>query len=500
MIRISLFRTVFVICDELRKMGALTRSRTNVAIFGIFGKKPSQPTSSKKDAPRSESRGRTSVLPVQTPNTLQRSADLANATARKIDAIESEMSSEFRNTQAANSTIPGPATLAPVAPATQPHSGNTAPQQLGKTFEATLPIMGMSTELLLGEESKGGTIEVAAADSAQVYEEAAILFANNQIDMAEQLLRDTLAQEQKLAQKGNLPPRNAWWMLFDLYQVTGKYEAFENLSLEYTRQFETSPPTWQNVTPLESQAAKTTRGPSRPTIIFSGKLDNSITKTLERALKQAENHPVLRLEFSKLTEADPVGCGLLLRLLKRLQKSEHELILVDANQLVQKVRSILQVGRKDETEVPWLLLMEVLRLLNKEKEFEEVSIDYCVTFEVSPPPFVASNSKVTTLAEDNTPAAEIANDKVSMPAVVEGKVEQVLKAMMEFAKQHDHVVVDCQHLHRMDFSAAGQLLSGMSGMIADNKSIEFLQVNHLVAVLFQVMGYQDIASIQARKY
>src|SRR5690606_8043152 len=169
-------------------------------------------------------------------------------------------------------------------------------------------------------------------------------------------------------------------------------------------------------------------------------------------------------------------------------------------QLVKQVRAILQVGRKDETEVPWLLLLEVLRLLNKEKEFEEVSIDYCVTFEVSPPPFIASNSKVTTLAEDNTPAAEVASDKVSMPAVVEGKAEHILKALSEFAEQHDHVTVDCQRLHRMDFAAAGQLLSGLSLLKARNKPIEFLQVNHLVAALFQVMGYQDIASIQVRKY
>ena len=469
-----------------------------MAIFGLFGKKTSQPTSSKNGSPRSEGRGRASALPSQMPNTLQRSADLASATARKIDAIESEMSSEFTTTQAANSTIPGPATVVPT-PATAPSAGGPATSQpLSRTFEATLPIMGMSTEMLLGEEGKGGSIEIGAANSAQVYEEAAILFANNQLELAEQLLRDAIAQEQK--QKGSTNSRTAWWMLFDLYQVTGKHEAFENLSLEYTRLFETSPPPWLNVTPLDTQSAKNPRGISRPTIIFSGKLDNSITKTLERALKQAENHPALRLEFSKLTEADPVGCGLLLRLLKRLQKTEHELILVDADLLVKKVHSILQVGRKDETEVPWLLLLEVLRLMNKEKEFEEVSIDYCVTFEVSPPPFIASNSKVTTLADDNTPAAEIANDKVTMPAVVEGKADQVLKAMQAFGEQNSHIVVDCGPLHRIDFAAAGQLLSGLGGLLAENKSIEFQQVNHLVATLFQVMGYQDITSIQARKY
>lgn len=467
-----------------------------MALFGLFGKKNGDAGSSKKETPRSEGRGRNSVLPSPSPNTQQRNADLAQATARKIDAIESEMSSEFTTTQAANSTIPSPpSSILPPPAFPSSRIKSAAPKQLEKSFEATLPIMGMSTELLLGEESKAGTIEITASNSSQVYEEAAILFANNQVELAEHLLRDALAQEDK----NTSAPRHAWWMLFDLYQVTGKREAFENLSLDYTRLFETSPPPWHDITPMETEAQKGVRGASRPTIIFSGKLDNAITKTLERAIKQAENHPALRLEFSKISEVDPIGCGLLLRLLKRLQKSEHELILVDAEQLLAKVKAILQVGRREETEVPWLLLLEVLRLLNKEKEFEEVSIDYCVTFEVSPPPFIATTAKVTTLVQE--PAAlEVASDKVNMPPVVEGKAEKVLKAMQECATNHSHIVVNCESLHRMDFTAAGQLLSGMGGLIAENKSIEFQQVNHLVVTLFQVMGYKDIATIHPRKY
>lgn len=467
-----------------------------MALFGLFGKKNAEQGSSKTEKPRSEGRGRNSVLPAQTPNTLQRNADLAQATARKIDAIESEMSSEFISTQAANSTIPSPPNSILPPPAFPSSSAkNTTPAQLEKSFEATLPIMGMSTELLLGEEGNTGAIEIAS-NGNQVYEEAAILFANNQVDMADQLLRDALAQEDK----NRAAPRHAWWMLFDLYQVTGKREAFENLSLDYTRLFETSPPPWQDVTPMETDAQKSVRGAARPTIVFSGKLDNGVTKTLERALKQSENHPALRLEFSKITEVDAIGCGLLLRLLKRLEKTEHELILVDAEQLLTKVRGIVQVGRREDTEVPWLLLLEVLRLLNKEKEFEEVSIDYCVTFEVSPPPFIASNSKVTTLAQESTPTLDVGSDKVNMPPVVEGKAEKVLKALQECAKQHNHVVVNCEALHRMDFAAAGQLLSGLGTLVAENKSIEFQHVNHLVATLFQVMGYKDIAQIHPRKY
>src|SRR5690606_25728189 len=120
-IRISHFeRPSFSVTEP--ENGCTARSRINVAIFGISGKQPAPASSSKKGTPRPEGRGRTSALAPQPPNTLQRNADLANATARKSDAIESEMSSEFTTAHAANSTMPGPAAIMPAEPAT--------PQQL----------------------------------------------------------------------------------------------------------------------------------------------------------------------------------------------------------------------------------------------------------------------------------------------------------------------------------------------------------------------------------
>ncbi|UUZ51275.1 hypothetical protein LP420_18365 [Massilia sp. B-10] len=35
-----------------------------------------------------------------------------------------------------------------------------------------------------------------------------------------------------------------WWMLFDLYQVMGRQDEFDNVAIDYASQFETSPPTW----------------------------------------------------------------------------------------------------------------------------------------------------------------------------------------------------------------------------------------------------------------
>lgn len=290
--------------------------------------------------------------------------------------------------------------------------------------------------------------------------------------------------------------RIAWWMLFDLYQVTGNQTQFENLSIEYASKFETSPPAWVTSSQSAAPAAPAARAGSTPAIAFSGRLDGQIIKLLERAQKLGESSPVLRLEFTRVTEVDPVGCGLLLRMLNKLQNSQHDLILVGASELLTKIRSILEVGRRDETEAPWLLLMEILRLLNQENDFEEASMDYCITFEVSPPAFVAPQNKVTT-ATDESGSFDLAADSFMMPAVIEGRTEQLFTAITSFVSNHDPAILDCSRLNRVDFNAAGQLLTCLAPL--SGRAIELHHVNHLVAMLFQVMGLKDIVRIVPRK-
>ena len=371
-----------------------------MAIFGLFGKKDSQPAApADKNAARArrdDGSSNANELKERIKQT-QRNVARATATAKKIDAIESEMSSEFIPTHDANSTLPGPAVTIP-QPGAQPEQAKPGKgsQPLPKPFEAALPIMDMSTDFLLGAEEKTLAIEASYSEDTQVVEEAAILFANEQNEMVEQILQSAI-----LDPNSKTGPKTAWRMLFDLYQIMGKQHQFENLSIEYANKFESSPPTWieggTNATPQASAAPKG----ATPTVPFSGKLDGNIIKLLERAQKLGETTKILRLDFSRVTAVDPVGCGLLMRMLYKLQDSQHDLVLVSAPELAGKIRAILQVGRRDETEAPWLLLLEILRLLNEEKDFEEASIDYCITFEVSPPAFVAPKNKVTTIEETN---------------------------------------------------------------------------------------------------
>lgn len=481
----------------------LFKAGRDVGIFSLFGKKDSQsakPTdkdSSRARQPTSTTRSSSSkTVTRQVP--IKRDAHAARATALKIDAIESEMSSEFVATKPTRNTQPS---LSPEltannrpAPLEREQSTSSAQDKTSSNQPATLQSMsselGTTTAFLLQGQTAVHNVAAPASEATAVIEETAILYANGQTELVEQMLQSAI-EEDRL---GSVTMK-AWWMLFDLYQITGRQQEFDNLSIAYANKFETSPPAW--IERGQQQAEHDAPTGTTPMVAFAGKLDAGSAKHIERIQKLAEHYRALRLEFVRVTEVDPAGCHLLLGILKKLQKSGHDLILVGAPELAGKIRAILEVGRRDATEDSWLLLLEILQLLNREQEFEEASIDYCVTFEVSPPAFVPPHTNITTAVAEAT--AHLPADGFLMPPLIEGRSDTLLSSIAGYADKHSPAIIDCSPLIRVDFTAAGHLLTGLAPLCGDGKVIEFHHVNHLVAELFNVIGLPDIARIVPRK-
>jgi ABC-type transporter Mla MlaB component len=460
-----------------------------VGLFSLFGKKNRSPDSPDEDAAGSgaEAPGYPQVdrrvASRPPPNQVERRV-AARATVMKIDAIETEMTRDI-HAPAAPRTIIGtsPSTVSP---------GNTAlpdkaTTQLPLEIEAELPDDGA---LPLA------TIEVSAGGGTQDLDEAAILFASKQYPLAESMLQQALLE----GRGRHDTSRTAWWMLFDLYQVLQRQDDFESLSIDYASLFETSPPAWHaGLYPQQAPSGKPPASAPMPAIAFTGPLGQGIEPQLQRLQKLAAGQPC-RLDFARVTEVEPAGCALLLPALQQVQKAGHALVLAGAEPLVDKIRAIVKIGRLDETATTWLLLLEILRLLNREQEFEEASLDYCVTFEVSPPQFEAPRSPPAAAAvpQAATPAARA--DGFLMPAVIEGDCSALLRDMQVYAEQHQPVLFNCTQLARIEFVAVGQLLSQLAPLVAAGKTIEFRGVNHLVITLFNLMGLNGIARIVPRHY
>ncbi|WP_028103139.1 hypothetical protein [Pseudoduganella violaceinigra] len=398
--------------------------------------------------------------------------EIARATAMKIDAIEAAMAADIFNE-------PEPAWARKPRPL---QAANGASND-----DATLPMLDQYTTELLGDDDM--PLEAAAAESAPIVEEIAILYSNGQAEVAEQMLLGSLPDAAQ--------DRTVWWMLFDLYQVLNRQESFENISIDYASHYETSPPSWIPPASAASAAPVAVRGYSgvTPTVGLGGVLNASVGPQLERLDSMDQKLP-LRLDFSRINGVEPEGCALLLAALKKAQAGERELVVVGAAELAEQVRNTLTIGNRDGGEAPWLLYLELLHLLNREKDFEESSMDYCVTFEVSPPPFVPPK-KVANAPRQATAAA---SDRFMLPAVIEGDVTALLSAIDEYAGQYQALVFDCGRLARMEFGAASALQAKIAELATGERRIEFRDLNHLVAALMRLLGFAEMARLFPHKY
>ncbi|HEX7988209.1 MAG TPA: hypothetical protein VF616_32180, partial [Duganella sp.] len=253
-----------------------------MGLFSLF-KKTDQPRPDEAPDPLSDDAAARLAANSETARQHQqaRQREIARATAMKIDAIESAMAFDIFNQ-------PEPAW------GSQRQRPPRHDDDGGPDTEA---LAGLPTTVLLGDDELPQA--AVAAQTAPAVEEIAILYANGQDAAAEQLLTDSIAA-------GADQDRTVWWMLFDLYQIGGQRERFDNLSIDYVSTFETSPPAGN----APAADAPGWAGVA-PSTTFSGVLDAGIGDRLEHLLRLADAHPVLRLEFHRVTELEAPACWLL---------------------------------------------------------------------------------------------------------------------------------------------------------------------------------------------
>lgn len=357
----------------------------------------------------------------------------AQDTSKKIDEIESEMSAEFR-----------------------------------KNISE-----GISSVFL--EEASTPT----SNSFPQLIEESAILFASGQAIAAKELLEDLI----KKAASTPLQEQLVWWMLFDLLQIESMHAEFEQLALDYANHFETSPPQW-----LEHQPQASTHDHAPHKLIFRGKLCNDCLPVLEKLRMAGYEHAKVCLFFETISEIDASGCNKLLDVIQSWQARGCELSVSGAEALADKIRDLTNNADPENGHGCWLLLIELLRLMNDPVAHDEICINYSIAFEVSPPPFIAPAGA----------SASTAGDPFIMPALIASPVESLLQTVVKHAGTQSTLTIDCSQLIRVEFTAAVPLLNGLS-KLGEDKTVELHNTNFLVAVLLKLIGGERNLSIFTRR-
>ena len=170
------------------------------------------------------------------------------------------------------------------------------------------------------------------------------------------------------------------------------------------------------------------------------------------------------------------------------------------------------------------LRMATLRLMGLPDEFELVALNYCVTYEVSPPAWASPAGGFQRMTEEGqtvpptdfgyepvpesqvgAPPVEPGRPRVDDAGVFRGDLrgELVGSADEALAPYADHrsaarYEFNCRKLLRVDFGAAGDLLNWSMQQKAEGRPVTFKQVNRLVAAFFGVIGIQDTARVLLR--
>jgi ABC-type transporter Mla MlaB component len=187
-------------------------------------------------------------------------------------------------------------------------------------------------------------------------------------------------------------------------------------------------------------------------------------------------------------------------------------------------------GQRNTDQKWWLLRMELLRVIHRPDDFELAALDFCVTYEVSPPAWDSARCDYRSLDEHgdtmgrSTLIGESSDEPVYssllepdtdsgldfsstsqsvrfLSVEISGQIQghaAVLDKLESRLMGADRMQVSCAKLIRVDFSAAGMLLNWLSARQAENCAVEFSEVNRLVAAFFNVIGITEYAKVVVR--
>jgi ABC-type transporter Mla MlaB component len=185
-------------------------------------------------------------------------------------------------------------------------------------------------------------------------------------------------------------------------------------------------------------------------------------------------------------------------------------------QLMQVLRSLTPSGKRNVETAWWAVRLDVLRALHLQDEFELAALDYCVTYETAPP---AWQEAACTMEVVQTPASLLAqsamprdlaatvpigldgpapSDTIDLQGAVLGDATAALAVLDGRGHKGGHVVVNCTHLVRVDFSAAGSILNWVAKRQSDGCQVEFREVHRLLAAFFNVIGINEHARVIPR--
>jgi hypothetical protein len=362
-------------------------------------------------------------------------------------------------------------------------------------------------------------LEVVTLQQDPEIEGVAISFANGDETAAESALL-------KLVSFGNRRREEieVWLALFDLYRAAGKYDAFNDLVPKFITLFGRSAPQWERV---PDKGISDTAGsvPQKPrTGFFTWVSPPQINADALEALTRAVSHTALpwRIDWCSIKTVEPDVLPRFNALFAQWADTPLQLQFRGGEQLLAVLTEQSTFRNKSANLAWWHVRMTLLRLMGAADQFDQTALNYCMTYEISPPAWIPPKGSYTPLDADGQPESESIKNPLGAQtfapptmtsnllaatgvfvAALEGEIlgsaKSALAALPGDLEHIQAIDFDCRALRRVDFGAAGGLLNWSIEQQNQGRTVTFRDMHRLLAAFFSVIGINAAAQVILRK-
>ena len=225
-------------------------------------------------------------------------------------------------------------------------------------------------------------------------------------------------------------------------------------------------------------------------------------------------------DWNALKSIDAEACARLSELFRSWIPEVLDMRWIGGDRLFGVLQDAAPTGVRDADPAFWVLRLDALRMANRPDQFDEAAIDYCVTYEVSPPSWEPAKCKVRVSSGANSlsPANSVVSDATTsifesvltedpsrqhvasfeLSGQLVGDIGPTLRRMDNELGAASQINISCARLIRVDFIAAGDLLNWVLARRSEDRGIGFVDAHRLVALFFGAMGINEHASVRVR--
>ncbi len=379
------------------------------------------------------------------------------------------------------------------------------------------PLSPARNSRLMAFGGSDDTVEVGEVIHDPELDPSVISFANADFEECEHTLTSLTKAGGRRADHAE-----TWLVLFDLFRATGQQHKFESLALDYAQQFGWSAPQWYSLPKMvaDAAAAEAPRLPrTRGEIgwVCPAVLDGEGIAKLAATVLQLPLPWVF--DWGALQSMDAEAADELSGLMRQWATQALEMRWLSGERFFDVLGDLAPSGARDADPVLWLVRLEALRLANRPDQFDDLAIEYCVTYEVSPPSWEPAKASVriggaglTTLSPHlsqvsevmSMPTTTLENDGGERMATMDlagqlvGDIAVTLSRLNTEIGDANYVKVSCTRLIRVDFVAAGDLLNWVMTKRGEGLNVTMVDAHRLVALFFGAMGITEYASVRIR--